>query len=76
MGAGRRRRIRFLREPCFFIRNRGFITRIEARQISFEETLHFERIHQETYPGFGFALVPVEPGDVRERVSVIKAAIR
>jgi len=56
--------------------NLGFITRTEARQISLEETLRFERIHEETYRGFGFDLVPVEPGDLRERVGVIKAAIR
>ena len=59
----------------FFMRNRGFITRTEAPQTSFEETLHFERIHEETHRGFAFELVPVEPGDLRERVSVIKAAI-
>ena len=33
----------------FFIRNLGFITPTEARRISFEETLRFERIHEETY---------------------------
>ena len=60
----------------FFIRNLGFITPTEARRISFEETLRFERIHEETYRGFGFELVSVEPGDLLERVGVIKATIR
>jgi predicted ATPase len=59
----------------FFIRNLGFITPTEARRISFEETLRFERIHEEIYRGLGFELVSVEPGDLLERVSVIKAAI-
>jgi predicted ATPase len=59
----------------FFIRNLGFITPTEARRISFEETLRFERIHEETYRNFGFELVSVEPGNLLERVATIKAAI-
>src|SRR5579863_2228720 len=60
----------------FFIRNLGFITPTEARRISFEETVRFEKIHEETYRNFGFELVSVEPGSLTERVSTIKAAIR
>jgi predicted ATPase len=59
----------------FFIRNLGFITPTEARQISFEETVRFEKIHEETYRGFGFELILVEPASVLDRVSVIKTAI-
>jgi predicted ATPase len=59
----------------FFIRNLGFVTPTEARRISFEETVRFERIHEETYRDFGFELVSVEAGSVAERVSTIKAAI-
>jgi len=59
----------------FFVRNLGFITRSEARRISFEDALRFEKIHQETYQRVGFQLVSVEPGSVFERVSMIKAAI-
>ena len=60
----------------FFIRNLGFVTPTEARRISFEDTVRFEKIHEETYRNFGFELVSVEPGSLAERVSVIKAAIR
>jgi predicted ATPase len=60
----------------FFVRNLGFITPTEARRISLEKTLRFERIHEETYRSFGFELFAVERGDLLERVSVIKAAIR
>jgi len=59
----------------FFIRNLGFITPTEARRISFEDTLRFEKIHEETYRSFGFELVSVEPGPLAERVGKIKAAI-
>jgi predicted ATPase len=60
----------------FFIRNLGFITPTEARRISFEDTLRFEKIHEETYRDFGFELVSVEPACLEERVRIIKAAIR
>ncbi len=60
----------------FFIRNLGFITSTEARRITFEETVRFEKIHEETYRDFGFELVPVERRSLAERVSMIKAAIR
>jgi predicted ATPase len=59
----------------FFIRNLGFVTPTEARRISFEETVRFEKIHEEIYRDFGFELFPVEPGSVPERVRVIKAEI-
>ena len=59
----------------FFIRNLGFVTPTEARRISFEETVRFEKIHEETYRDFGFELVSVEPASVLKRVSIIKAAI-
>ena len=59
----------------FFIRHLGFITPTEARRISFEETVRFEKIHEETYRNFGLELVSIEPGSVAERVSSIKAAI-
>lgn len=59
----------------FFIRNLGFITPTEARRISFEESLRFERIHEETYRNFGFELLFVEPGSVRDRVAAIKSSL-
>ena len=63
-------------DQVFFIRSLGFITPTEARRISVEEAVRFEKIHEETYRDFGFELVSVEPGSVAERVGIIKAAIR
>jgi predicted ATPase len=60
----------------FFIRSLGFITPTEARRISFEETLRFEKIHEATYRHFGFELVSIEPASLLQRTSIIKAAIR
>lgn len=63
-------------ERVFFIRNLGFVTPTEARRISFEDAVRFEKIHEETYRDFGFELVSVQPGSLVERTSIIKAAIR
>jgi predicted ATPase len=60
----------------FFIRNLGFITPTEARRITFEETLRFEKIHEQTYRDLGFELVSIEPATLIERVNLIKSAIR
>jgi predicted ATPase len=60
----------------FFIRNLGFVTPTEARRITFEETVRFEKIHEETYRNFGFELFSVEPGSVAERVRIVREAIR
>ncbi len=62
-------------QRVFLIRNLGFIRPTEARRISFEEALRFERIHEETYRSIGFELVPVGPGEVHDRVSLIKAEV-
>jgi len=59
----------------FFIRNLGFVTPTEARRISYEDALRFEKIHEQTYQDFGFELFPVQPGSLAERVRVIKEAI-
>jgi len=60
----------------FFVRNLGFVTPSEARRISFDDTLRFEQIHEQTYRDFGFELIPIESASVMERVSAIQAAIR
>ena len=59
----------------FFVRNLGFVTPTAARRITFEETLHFEKIHEETYRRFGFDLVYVEPASLLDRVAFLKSAI-
>jgi predicted ATPase len=60
----------------FFVRHLGFVTPTEARRISPEDTVRFEKIHEKTYRDFGFELISVAPGSLVERVSKIKAATR
>jgi predicted ATPase len=62
-------------KTVFFVRNLGFVAPTEARRISFEETLRFERIHEQTYREFGFEIVSIEAGKLKDRVAAIKAAL-
>ncbi len=62
-------------KQAFFVRNLGFIKNTEARQISFEESLRFERVHEETYRTLGFEITSIEPGTLSNRVSAIKLAL-
>ena len=59
----------------FFVRNLGFITNTEARRISFEDTVRFEKLHEQTYREFGFELICIEPATLMERVNLIKTVI-
>ena len=59
----------------FFIQNLGFITPTEARRISFEASLRFERVHEEIYSSFGFELVPIAAGSVLDRAAAIKQCV-
>jgi predicted ATPase len=63
------------RKQVFFIRNLGFIKPSEARRISFEESLRFEQIHEETYRTLGFEIVSIEAGSLFDRVKAIKLAL-
>ena len=63
-------------QDVFFIQHLGFITPTEARRISLEEARRFERVHEETYRTCGFALVPIAPGSLLDRVDAIKRAVR
>jgi predicted ATPase len=60
----------------FFIRNLGFMTSTDARRISFEESLRFEAIHEQTYQRLGFELAYVAAGSVADRVNSIRTALQ
>jgi predicted ATPase len=52
----------------FFIENLGFCQPTEARKITFEESLIFENIHEETYASLGYDLLKIPLGALSERV--------
>ncbi len=59
----------------FFVSNMGVIVPTEARRISLEDALRFERIHEEIYRERGFEIVFLEPGPLPARVEALKRAL-
>jgi len=59
----------------FFVRNLGFCEPTEARRISFEDSLTFERLHEQTYRAFGYRLIDVPAGPLPDRVTAIRTVI-
>lgn len=60
-------------KQVFFVRHLGFVAPTEARRISLEDALRFEKIHEEIYKGFGFELIYVERGTPAERAGAVKS---
>lgn len=59
----------------FFIENLGHCQPTEARTISFEEALRFEKIHEAVYLDHGFELIKIPNGGVGERVQLILSTV-
>jgi predicted ATPase len=63
-------------EPAvFFVRNLGFVEATAARRISFEDSLVFERLHEQAYRELGFELVDVPAGPLDDRVALIRRTV-
>ncbi len=58
-------------QKVFFIDNVGFIKNTDARQISFEQSLEFEKIHRNAYEKFGFNCIHIPAGSIENRVKLI-----
>jgi predicted ATPase len=56
----------------YFIENLGFCEPTQARRISFEDSLRFEKLHEETYRSFGYEIVRIAPQKLSDRVEQIK----
>lgn len=59
-------------DRVLFLKNLGFITPTDARKITYEETVRFERIHERTYRDLGFEIILINPNSVSDRVKQIK----
>jgi predicted ATPase len=60
----------------FFVRPIGFVTATAARRITYQQSLEFERVHEEAYRSCGFSMVDVPAGTVTERAVAIDRQIR
>jgi len=58
-------------KQVFFIENLGFCEPSAARKITFEESLKFENVHEETYRSFGYECVRIAPQALSTRVEQI-----
>jgi predicted ATPase len=62
-------------KTVFFIRNQGFVEPTAARRIGFEDSVAFERLHEQTYRDLGFQLIDVPPGPLADRAAVIQQIV-
>ena len=60
------------KKEVFFIENLGFCASTQARRISFEDSIKFEKVHEETYLAFGYECVRVAPQELVGRVEQIE----
>jgi predicted ATPase len=67
---------RVFERTVFFIDNLGFVEPTAARRISFEDSLAFEKTHEETYRAFGYECVRIAPWEVSERTEAILRLVR
>jgi predicted ATPase len=59
----------------FYIRNRGSVQATPARRISFEDSLIFERVHEQVYRDLGFQLIEVPAGPLADRVALVRKTV-
>jgi predicted ATPase len=59
-------------QQVFFIENLGFCEPTQARRISFEDSIKFEKVHEETYREFGYECIRVAPQELAGRVQQIE----
>lgn len=62
---------RIYEREVFFLRPLGFIVPTAVRQISYSESLRFEKLHEEEYLRLGFTLVDIWPADPEARATAI-----
>ena len=64
-------RERIYQRQVFFVRNLGFCEPTAARRISFQESLEFERVHEQSYRTFGYELIDVPAAAPADRVALV-----
>jgi predicted ATPase len=68
-------RAQIYQKQLFFIENLGFCEPSAARKITFEDSLKFEKVHEETYRSFGYECIRIAPSDLAARIEQIKRCI-
>lgn len=71
----RLRRERYYDRHVFFVENLGFCEPTEARKISYDDSLRFEKIHAEVYVKFGFECIAVPKAPLEVRVDILQTLL-
>lgn len=58
-------------QQIFFFENLGFINNTDARKISYEDALVFEKIHLDVYKDFEFDIITVPKMSITERCQFV-----
>ncbi|MEU9324618.1 AAA family ATPase [Streptomyces canus] len=58
-----------------FIRNLGFCEPTSARRISYQESLVFEKVHEETYRELGYQLIDIPADAMPHRLATVLSVI-
>jgi len=71
---------RVLRERCmsplpFSFVHSALSSRLPARQISYADSLTFEKVHEAAYREHGFELVDVAASSLTDRVAIVEARL-
>jgi predicted ATPase len=53
-----------------FVRPIGLVEPTAARRISYEDSILFERVHEEEYARLGFEIIDIPPGPVADRTAL------
>lgn len=67
---------RIYEKQVFFVENLGFCEPTAARRISFDDSVRFEKVHEEVYREFGYECVRVAAGELRGRAYQIISYLR
>lgn len=65
----------FYERQVLLVRPLGFIETTAVRQITVEDALAFEAVHESTYRELGFDLVEVAPDTVERRVAAVESTL-
>lgn len=55
----------------FFTRNLGFVEPTAACRITFEQSLEFERLHEDTYSELGYEVIDIPKEPLGDRVALV-----
>jgi predicted ATPase len=63
-------------KSVFFVQSLGFITTTDARKITAEDAMRFDRVDEETYRRFDYQIVPIAAAPLLDRVAAIQKSDR